>query len=522
MRVKSKVIVLALMISMLFSLFSACQVQQTKQQRTTTSEVQTKKESPVVLVWPNVDEGYSAQIKTDASKQVHNKILEVLNVDLQPVFYPIDQYPNRVNMLIASGDQVDVIPRVSRQKSIEYFNDGVIIDLTELIQSRAPDYLAACEKYELIAKAREESKYQGKDLVMPWPTLVPRGQTLQIRTDWLSKLNMDIPTTLEDFEAYMEAVKTKDPNNTGKDDTYGLSAGVWGANIVTTMSMFYCPAGWERWLDESGKLQIAELHPNYKLLLADLARWYKAGYLPPEVFTSADDQRNDWVTSNKVGALATWYSAPIAGIVTLRKSVPEANYLPICIKGKPEAANAYRNENATPNSPVITASSKDPEAAIKFLNYLYTKEGQILCVWGIEDISYKLIDGQPDSILGEDGNKLYYAVYNPQLSIPQLQFGLFAGPAPNLKLYRELADVLETLPGYDPPDKLVAYDTKAFKSEAKLADMDTFLQEQRLKVLVGEIPVSEWDNIMSQWKTMGGEQYLEDINLQYKAWLDSK
>lgn len=520
-----KVLAFVLTVSLMITVFSACQNQQSKNDNnknaSSTTEVQSKKETPIVLVWPNVDEGYSSMLNTDAAKQVHDKILEILNIDLQPVFYPQDQFANRVNMLIASGDQVDIIPRVTKTQAIEYFNDGVIIELTDLINEYAPDYLKACEQYDFIAKAREESKFQGKDLVMPWPTLVPRAQTLMIRTDWLEKLNMDVPTTLEEFEKYLEAVKTQDPDGNGKNDTYGLSAGVWGANIVNIMSMFYCPAGWENWLDESGRLQVAELHPNYKLLLQDLARWYKAGYLPPEIFTSADDQRYDWITSNKVGALATWYSAPIAGIIALRESVPEATYTPICINGKPEAANALRNENATPNSPVITASSKHPVEAMKFLNFLYTKEGQILTVWGIENVSYKLIDGQPDSILGEDGSKLYYAAYNPQLGIPQLSFGLFAGPASNLVLYREFAGALEKLPGYDTPDKLVTYDTKRFKSEARLSDLNTFLEEHRLKILVGEIPASEWDNIMEQWKSMGGNEYLEDINLQYKEWLES-
>lgn len=418
-----KAIAFALTVIIMFTVLAACQSQQGKDDTKNAadiSEAQSQKEAPVVLVWPNVDEGYSSMMSTDAAKQVHDKILDILNIDLQPVFYPSDQYNNRVNMLIASGDQVDIIPRVTRAQSIEYFNDEVIIELTDLINKHAPDYLAACETYDFIAKAREEAKFQGKDLVMPWPTLVPRAQTLQVRTDWLEKLNMAVPTTLEEFEAYLEAVKTQDPDGNGQNDTYGLSAGVWGANLVNIMSMFYCPAGWENWLDENGRLQIAELHPNYKLLLEDLTRWYKAGYLPPEVFTSADDQRNDWVTSNKVGALATWYSAPISGIITLRQAVPEATYTPICIKGKPEAANALRNENATPNSPVITASSKHPIEAMKFLNFLYSKEGQILTVWGIENVSYKLIDGQPDSILGEDGTKQYYAAYNPQLGIPQL------------------------------------------------------------------------------------------------------
>lgn len=526
MKTKCKGVILVLVLSMVFSLFVACQQTVTEPNPDPTetpqqpTEATNQSEEPVVIVYPNVDDGFSSQNK-EVIEQVHDLILEKINIDLQPMFFPGEQFWNRLNTLIASEEQIDIIPRVSIPTAIEYYNDGIILDLTELINKLAPDYLAACQEIEILNKAREEAKFQGKDIVMPWPTYVSRANSLQIRTDWLETLNMNTPTTIEEFEAYLEAVKTKDPDGNNEDDTYGLSAGVWGANIVNIMSMFYCPSGWERWVDENGNLQPAELHPNYKLLLEDLARWYKAGYLPNGVFTSSDDQRNDWVINNKVGALCTWYSAPIQGILTLRETVPEANYMPINLIGKPEAANAMRNENATPNSPVITASSKNPEAAMKFLNWLYTSEGQILTCLGIENVSYKLVDGAPEHILGEDGNKVYYAVYNPQLNIPQLQYGLFAGADPATTLYREISQGLEKLPGYDPPDKLVAYDTKAFKSEAKIPDLNTFLDEQRLKVLVGERQVSEWDDIMLQWKAMGGDQYLEDVNLQYKAWLEN-
>ena len=43
----------------------------------------------------------------------------------------------------------------------------------------------------------------------------------------------------------------------------------------------------------------------------------------------------------------------------------------------------------------ITTACEDVEAAVKFLNYGYTEAGNLLMYYGIEGISYEIIDGYP-------------------------------------------------------------------------------------------------------------------------------
>lgn len=45
---------------------------------------------------------------------------------------------------------------------------------------------------------------------------------------------------------------------------------------------------------------------------------------------------------------------------------------------------------ATSQGVGITTACEDPEAAIKFLDYLCSDEGQVLINWGIEDVNYKV------------------------------------------------------------------------------------------------------------------------------------
>lgn len=473
---------------------------------------------PVKVVFAQVDDGFSEVIKSEESKAVHQAIIDAIGVDLQPVYYPSDQYWNRVNMTLASGDQMDIFCRASLQQGIQFLNDGVVLDMTDVIAEKIPNYLAACEQYEGFALARSEAQSNGKDLGFPMVSTLVRPSTLQIRTDWLEALNMDVPATVEEFVAYMESVKTMDPDGNGQDDTYGLCGSVWGGDVIAILATAYLPSGNNFWLDEDGLLQHPGLHPNYKTLLSDVISWIEEGYLPPEALLSSDDQRLDWFVNNQLGAVAGWYSAPIGGRVTLVEKVPDAWYEPINLVGLDGAANASQNQSAFTSLNLVTANTEVLDAVAAYYDFMYSEEGWILMSRGIEGLTYELIDGQPSQIQNENGQNRYYSCYVPQLENNLLtDWGFFAGPAYNLTLYRGLVAATDALPGFNTPDKGVAYDNTVMASFDVQADINTYFNEQRAKVLAGETPVEEWDNIMQNWLDMGGGQYTADMNEQYKA-----
>ena len=52
-----------------------------------------------------------------------------------------------------------------------------------------------------------------------------------------------------------------------------------------------------------------------------------------------------------------------------------------------------------------------------------------------------------------------------------------------------------------------------------VGDLETYLTENRAKVLAGEIPVSDWDSIMEGWLENGGKEYMQGRNEVYQEWL---
>ena len=75
------------------------------------------------------------------------------------------------------------------------------------------------------------------------------------------------------------------------------------------------------------------------------------------------------------------------------------------------------------------------------------------------------------------------------------------------------------LPGVKKLDSLVTYDNETMTGGMYVGDLETYLTENRAKVLAGEIPVSDWDSIMEGWLENGGKEYMQGRNEVYQEWL---
>ncbi len=141
------------------------------------------------------------------------------NVDYTVDWVPNDSYNEKVDLVLASGDlpdtmQVQVLTRPSVLKAIKA---GAFTDLTP--------YLGDFSKYPNLAKLNPTgwnySKVEGKNYLVP-RTRGNLDSALFTRGDFLKKLGMQTPTTIEQFRDFMKKVVTSDLDGNGKIDTMGV------------------------------------------------------------------------------------------------------------------------------------------------------------------------------------------------------------------------------------------------------------------------------------------------------------
>ena len=185
------------------------------------------------------------------------------------------------NLMVASGSLPDIISYTQSDLETLGLKDGAVIDLTDLINKHAPNIKRFMKENPRFAK--DMYAYDGK--IYALPTYFDSDKlnvttTLFIRTDWLKKFNLKVPTTVEELEHVLTVIVNGDANGNGKKDEVGLfargtgtqtpllyTAGILGARYATS---FYV---------ENGKLNYNPLEPTFKPAIATLADWYKKVWL---------------------------------------------------------------------------------------------------------------------------------------------------------------------------------------------------------------------------------------------------
>lgn len=172
---------------------------------------------------------------------------------------------------------------------------------------------------------------------------------------------------------------------------------------------------------------------------------------------------------------------------------------------------------------VITTSCKDVEAAVRFLNYAYTEEGNNLFQFGIEGESFEMVDGAP---------KYTEKVLNSPDSIPFTQaIGQYAftpnhGPYIQgkefcVQSYNESQNAaLLTWPQSDYKNHYVPPLSVAAESATRYStirsEVDTYVSENFVLFVSGEKSLDEFDSYLETLKGMG----IEDMISIYQAAFD--
>lgn len=119
--------------------------------------------------------------------------------------------------------------------------------------------------------------------------------------EWMTKLGLEIPETLDDWTALLDAFTYGDPDGNGKDDTYGFSLDYYNTGTYPFAAAFGtspCPA---YYLDENNQVYFSCTTENWKAYLNQMATWYAAGYIDPEFLTDTRSEARTKFTNNIIG-----------------------------------------------------------------------------------------------------------------------------------------------------------------------------------------------------------------------------
>lgn len=433
------------------------------------------------------------------------------------------------NLMIASQDLPDMIGWKWYKNVVggpqALINNGSIISLNEGISKYGPNYKKLMDQDPAI---RKEATTDSGDIFAYMQIAVGakpgeplrRGKGLMLRQDWLDKLGLKAPTTMDEWYNVLKAFREQDPNGNGKQDeipfvTYGQGDGykrmatAWGI-----LDGFYVDPA-------SGQAKYGPIQPVYKDYLTTMAKWYKEGLLDPEFAASDTKFLEARITGNLSGAWIGGSGDQFAYFTNMADSIAKgfklvAVPMPIGQAGKSYffEADTRLNDAGT----AITSKDKNVKESVKWLDYQYSDEGAELMNFGIDGESYAKENGA-------------YKYTDKVLKNPEMPFG------PALATYTPIATTsaemgtrfldaekpmvpgqLEAEQAWGSSDSSIAMPKLTLTTEESDAfsgimnEINTYKDEMFVKFVMGAESLDNFDKFVQQIKNMGIDDALKIQN----------
>lgn len=315
------------------------------------------------------------------------------NVKLSIEAPPINNYVDKLQVLMASGDLPDLIYNwgAADANMETWAKNGLLLPLDDKI-AKYPNLTKNITKEMWDAV---KSVNDGKTYIIPRANVVNHWGYM-INQQWLDKLNLKAPTTLDEFTNVCNAFTKNDPDGNGKADTYCLSFSnpTLGANTIWNATNFLASAfdlptmlGVK---DTDGTYKIREKMSGYIPYLTYLKKLNDEKLIDPEFLVNKIYVDEEKMNQGKIGIRYSHQYQVVANSSKDKDSVQKYTYHAVLKDSKGVA-----QDWVTPaiwGGWMISKSSKNVDAVLKFLDWGNTKDANALLQLGVKGVTFDSYD----------------------------------------------------------------------------------------------------------------------------------
>jgi putative aldouronate transport system substrate-binding protein len=466
---------------------------------------ETTKEMPKIYIYQNTGalnqkpEGSVPQQLEEMKKMYMDK----LKIEPIAIVPPKGSEGEKLNLLLGSNDEVDVF----QGNWDQYASKGAIIPLNDLLDKYGQDIKKAwpAEAWEYMTD--KEGKIWG----------VPRGMPsthypIWVRSDWMKKLNLTMPKTVDELEAVLKAFKEQDPDGNGKADTIPMMTDLNG--IKNALLGGFVEHGNSNWIDPADqKVKPVELASGFKDFVVKMADWYQKGYINKESFAKFDPL--ELLKTNRVGTSSMWYSRITLLFPQIKPNLPaDANYEIIRGIQGPKGKLMTASPGST-GGMVITKKAKHPEAVMQFINHQYQDipTNSLTAAFGT---NWGFVGSSKFDIELKNKDIMYAGEYMVSLGTATETKYAFLDPVKKMHADYLNNDLMKLDVAKMPVDATIMYDKKMLQDNIPtLGDIDRLRSEELVKFVTGARPIGEFDKYIDQLYKAGLDKWIAEYTRQY-------
>lgn len=457
---------------------------------------------------------------------IFKKYEEMTNINIEWDMVPYDGANEVINLSFASDNLPDAYFKcaLSLNRQIRYGSEGQLLNLAkdDLLKKYAPNFYAYMNENPDV-KASQTFE-DGSIYSIPACTDHPATRIFQklfFNTKWLKAVGKSFPKTTDELYDVLVAFRDKDPNGNGKKDEVPLAA-YYDAVMTLCKGWFGLQNRGSGNTDfdmdeETGKLRLIATAPQYRALLEYVKKLYQEKLVSQEMFTMNSADTAALVNLNEAGA----YTFTNLGIVSNSVVDDWEGAEPITGPFGDSIWAGTRSHMHSTGAFVITTACKYPEAALRWVDYFFSDEGNLFYHYGVEgetfvkksDGTYSFTDDILSKVTGTTSFDEVVANYTPYgggNNPTIMKYPYFCGAETHEKSLEAAAKIEKCMPKETWPlfnftiDENLEYDLI-------IKDISSYVSQSSGEFITGRVPLNDntWNAYIQKIKSMGADRALE-------------
>ncbi len=472
--------------------------------------------------------------ETSTNNRFNKLFLDKLGINIKYEWVAKDEvYGQKLNLDLATGKMPDFVAVNSSQVKQLYLA-GLIQDMTQVYNN----YASAETKKIMETEGKgafTAVTFDKKLMAIPstWGSY-DRAQFIWIRNDWLKKLGLGAPKSMEDVINIAAKFTNNDPDGNGLKDTYGLglqkdfrnsTGGIIG--FVNGYNAFI-----DTWIpDSSGNLMLGDLSPNMKTALLSLHDMYKNGYISLEFGVADTSKIASQIANNKVGMFYGEHWMPLYPLQDSYNLNPNADWKAYPIVGVGGSSVKNQLPIGTTSFWVAKKTTKYPEAIMMMIDLQYSNKDPYYYrsvdapnAWWfspiqIQDplVNVKTLDAVQGCLKGADASKLGPIDSGIWSQIQKFKNGdktywnMWA-------IYGDEGNSISILKKYIDNNLFFRSPFVAAPTDSMIKKGDTLTKLKDTvytKIIIEDGGAAVYDKFVNDWKNLGGNDITKEINDWY-------
>lgn len=481
-----------------------------------------------ITVWFPMSSAAAAYTDTIDGNVSYGKLEELFNVDLHFIEEPEADAQQKFQLLVAGDELPDLIYYTNYYPAggEALIDEGVALDLASYLD-QLPNYKARMEADPSVA--RDVFTDSGKifEFFTIQNYVQPAFCGILIRGDWLEKVGMDEPNTVEEFHDVLVAFKEQCTGGVAPMQLYQDGFG-YGGTMIGMFGVMGDQAQYNWWTIEDGTVQFSPYLDGFKNYVKTMSEWYAEGLIDPNYTSNTETWGNNELIAT-TGAFNGMFTQ--AGTYFSDAGYIEEGGYFICANmitedGSERRVGQYRPSAVLKQGVLVNPESEHLEEILKMVDYFYSDEGSILATYGVEGKTWHYDeDGniKADDIIVKNENMNISGARHANV---MKNFGMY-----NIRNIED--DYLDEYQGAyldkwvnQGFDKVVPMDYLTLTAEegntynSIMSDVNTYILEKVNRFITGVDSMENWDSFIEGFKSLDVEGAEAIVSAAYERYMN--